>query len=44
MSTRYAAVILAGGLSTRMEQFKPLLPLGDKTVVDHIIGTFSGDK
>jgi molybdenum cofactor cytidylyltransferase len=40
MNTGYTAVILAGGLSTRMQQFKPLLPLGDKAVVDHIIGTF----
>jgi molybdenum cofactor cytidylyltransferase len=42
MNTSYTAVILAGGLSTRMQQFKPLLPLGDKAVVDHIIGTFLG--
>jgi molybdenum cofactor cytidylyltransferase len=40
MNTRYAAVVLAGGLSTRMEQFKPLLPLGDTTVIDHVIDKF----
>ena len=37
---RYAAIILAGGLSTRMKQFKPLLPLGDSTITDHVIDTF----
>jgi CTP:molybdopterin cytidylyltransferase MocA len=36
----YAAVILAGGLSSRMQQFKPLLPLGRATVTDHVIDTF----
>ncbi len=40
MNTRYAAIILAGGLSTRMKQFKPLLSLGESTVVDHIINTY----
>lgn len=37
---RYAAVILAAGFSSRMEQFKPLLPLGEKTITDHVIATF----
>jgi molybdenum cofactor cytidylyltransferase len=36
----YAAVVLAGGLSSRMKQFKPLLPLGEATVTDHVIKTF----
>jgi molybdenum cofactor cytidylyltransferase len=36
----YAAIILAGGLSSRMQQFKPLLPLGGETITDHIISTF----
>jgi molybdenum cofactor cytidylyltransferase len=40
VNTRYAAVILAGGLSTRMKQFKPLLPLGDGNVTDHVINIF----
>jgi molybdenum cofactor cytidylyltransferase len=40
LNAHYAAVVLAGGLSTRMKQFKPLLPLGDATITDHIIGTF----
>jgi molybdenum cofactor cytidylyltransferase len=37
---RFAAVILAGGLSSRMKQLKPLLPLGDATVTDYAVSTF----
>ena len=33
-------VILAGGLSSRMKQFKPLLPLGGATITDQVIATF----
>ncbi len=38
-------VIMAGGRGTRLEPFtkvlpKPLMPIGDKTVVDHIIDNF----
>jgi CTP:molybdopterin cytidylyltransferase MocA len=40
LNARYAAIVLAGGLSTRMKQFKPLLSLGDTTITDHVIGTF----
>jgi molybdenum cofactor cytidylyltransferase len=40
VKARYAAIVLAGGLSTRMKNFKPLLPLGDATVTDHVIDTF----
>lgn len=40
MNARYAAIVLAGGLSTRMKQFKPLLPLGGGTVTDRVIDTF----
>jgi CTP:molybdopterin cytidylyltransferase MocA len=36
----YAAVILAGGLSSRMNRFKPLLSLGNGTIADHVIETF----
>ena len=32
-----AAIVLAAGRSRRMGQFKPLLPFGDRTVVDHCI-------
>jgi molybdenum cofactor cytidylyltransferase len=33
-----AAIVLAAGRSERMGAFKPLLPFGDKTVVDHCLG------
>ena len=36
-----AAIILAAGFSSRMGQFKPLLPLGRTTVIDHAIATFN---
>jgi molybdenum cofactor cytidylyltransferase len=35
----YAALILAGGFSSRMGAFKPLLPLGGMTVVGRLIAT-----
>jgi molybdenum cofactor cytidylyltransferase len=35
-----AAVILAAGYSSRMGELKPLLPLGDVTVIEKIIDTF----
>jgi len=38
----FAAIILAGGFSSRMKQFKPLLPLGGATVTDHVVSTFLG--
>ncbi len=34
-----AGVVLAGGLSTRMGAFKPLLPLGERTVLEEAIAT-----
>ena len=37
---RYAAIILAAGFSSRMEQFKPLLRLGGETMVDRVISMF----
>ncbi|MFA5308475.1 MAG: DVU_1551 family NTP transferase [Dehalococcoidales bacterium] len=40
MNARLAAVVLAGGFSSRMKQFKPLLPLGADTVTDRVISTF----
>jgi molybdenum cofactor cytidylyltransferase len=36
----YAAIILAGGFSSRMGRFKPLLPLGGRTISDRLISTF----
>ena len=35
-----AALIPAAGYSSRMGAFKPLLPLGDGTVIDRVIGIF----
>lgn len=35
-----AAIILAGGYSMRMKEFKPLLPLGDSTVIENTISVF----
>jgi molybdenum cofactor cytidylyltransferase len=37
---KIAAVILAAGRSSRMGEFKPLLPLGGTTVIGQTIGTF----
>ncbi|MFC2020247.1 DVU_1551 family NTP transferase [Chloroflexota bacterium] len=37
---RYAAVILAAGLSSRMEEFKPLLSIGGETITDRVISMF----
>jgi len=37
---RFAAVALAGGLSTRMKEFIPLLPLGKAAITDHAISLF----
>lgn len=34
------AVILAAGRSTRMEQFKPLLKIGDQTIIERSISMF----
>jgi len=36
---RLAAIVLAAGLSSRMKQFKPLLPLGKTTIVNYVIAT-----
>jgi molybdenum cofactor cytidylyltransferase len=36
----YAAIVLAGGRSTRMKQLKPLLPLGGETIADRVIDLF----
>ena len=37
---RIGAIILAGGLSTRMGGFKPLLSIGPKTLLGHTISLF----
>ncbi len=37
---KISALILAAGLSSRMGQFKPLMPLGDRTVLASAIQPF----
>lgn len=37
---RYAAIVPAAGFSRRMQRFKPLLPLGEETMADHLMATF----
>lgn len=37
VQSRVGAIILAGGLSSRMGQSKPLLPWGEKTVIETIV-------
>jgi len=39
-SNSYAAIVLAAGLSTRMKCLKPLLEIGEKTLVDRLTSTF----
>ncbi|WP_010259639.1 nucleotidyltransferase family protein [Treponema primitia] len=36
---QFGAVIVAAGLSSRMGAFKPLLPLGNSTIIERILGT-----
>ncbi|WP_303865028.1 DVU_1551 family NTP transferase [Alkalibaculum bacchi] len=31
------AVVVVAGMSSRMKRFKPLLPLGEKTIIEHVI-------
>ena len=40
MANEISAIILSAGFSTRMDRFKPLLPLGDETVIERVIGIF----
>ena len=37
---RLAAIVLAAGRSSRMGELKPLLPLGDATVLERALGSF----
>ena len=41
---RYAAIVLAAGLSSRMEELKPLLPLGEETITDRVISIFTANS
>jgi CTP:molybdopterin cytidylyltransferase MocA len=40
MSAHIVAMVLAAGLSSRMGEFKPLLPLGRGTVLERVVGLF----
>lgn len=40
MPSQPTAIILAGGYSSRMGDFKPLLPLGGSTLLDHSIALY----
>jgi putative nucleotidyltransferase with HDIG domain len=40
INVNVAAIILAAGMSSRMGEFKPLLPLGNKTVIEQVVATF----
>jgi len=40
MKTRATAIVLAAGYSSRMGKFKPLLPLGETTVLGRVITLF----
>jgi CTP:molybdopterin cytidylyltransferase MocA len=44
MNKRLAAVVLAGGYSSRMGQFKPLLSLGGQTLTDLSINLFAQNQ
>lgn len=37
---KIGAVIVAGGLSSRMKDFKPLLPIGDRAIIELCINNF----
>lgn len=37
----YAAIILAAGLSSRIDSFKPLLTINGQTLIDKVITLFS---
>lgn len=39
---KYSAVIASAGLSSRMHDFKPMLMLGNRTVLEHVIENFRG--
>lgn len=39
-TSNIAAVIIAAGYSSRMHDFKPLLPIGDKTLLETTVATF----
>jgi molybdenum cofactor cytidylyltransferase len=40
LTTEISAIILAAGFSSRMHDFKPLLPFADKTIIETVIDLF----
>lgn len=36
---KIASLIVAAGMSSRMKKFKPLLKLGEKTIIEHVVDT-----
>ena len=43
-SPHIAAIILAAGSSARMGAFKPLLPLGERSILEHVIETVRSSR
>jgi molybdenum cofactor cytidylyltransferase len=41
-SDRFAAIVLAAGLSRRMGRHKPLLPIGDRAMIAHVVDGIIG--
>jgi CTP:molybdopterin cytidylyltransferase MocA len=37
---RFAAIVLAAGMSRRMGRHKPLLPIGDRAMIAHVVDRF----
>lgn len=37
----FAAVVVAAGVSSRMQQYKPLLQLSEKTMIEHVVTTLN---
>jgi len=42
IGNRITTIILAAGMSTRMGEFKPLLPLGNGVVIEQVVRTLQG--
>ena len=42
MGNKITTIILAAGMSTRMGEFKPLLPLGNGVVIEQVVRTLQG--
>lgn len=40
MTTRFAALVAAAGMSSRMRKFKPLLPFDGLSIIEHVVEKF----